>query len=82
MRINIYNEELTKETQIVSKTVTEGPNQGKTFYGCRIVLASAPDLHHTDGDDDRSGVTFWFGDKDTCERMADAMAGVLRRIVR
>lgn len=82
MRVNIYNEELTKETQLVSKTVTDGPNAGKTFYGVRLVLASAPDLHHADGDDDRSAVTIWFGKKDICERFADAVAGTLRGLER
>ena len=59
MRINVYAEELTKETQVVSKVVSEGPNKGRTFYGVRMFLASPDVLHADPNDDDRSAITFW-----------------------
>lgn len=55
MRINVYVEELTDEVQIVTKTA----DTGVTFYGLRIMLKSPDELHHSDEDDDRSGITFW-----------------------
>jgi hypothetical protein len=67
MRLNVYHEELTRETKIVEKHV---PETGKTYYGFRIFLKSAPELHHTEDDDDRSAITFWYGDKLDCEMLA------------
>lgn len=55
MRLNIYSQELTKEVMPVSKTTYTGI----TYYGIRLMLASADILHHTPEDDDRSAVTFW-----------------------
>lgn len=69
MRINVYNEELTNEFEFTEKFVQE---TGKTYYGFRIFLKSAPELHHTSQDDDRSAITIWFGDKVSA-------AGYLRR---
>lgn len=60
MRINIYNEELTADWVFVKREVEE---TGKTYYGFRVFLKSAPELHHTPEDDDRSAVTFWWGTK-------------------
>jgi len=57
MRINIYDEEITGEVRVVTKTATD---TGKTFTGLRIFLASPDVLHATPDDDDRSAVTFWF----------------------
>lgn len=54
MRINIYAEELTDEVEEVTKVVGD-----RTFYGIRVYLKSAPELHDTDDDDDRSAITFW-----------------------
>lgn len=62
MRINVYNEEITDDIQFVSKLVEE---TSKTYYGLRIFLKSAPELHHTEIDDDRTAITFWFGTKKT-----------------
>ena len=56
MRINVYSQELTKETYLVEKT---DANTGVTFWGVRVMLASPKVLHHTPTDDDRSAVTFW-----------------------
>ncbi len=66
MRMNVYHEELTRETEVVETT----SKNGVKYYGFRIFLKSHPDLHHTEEDDDRSAVTFWFGDKTDCEYMA------------
>lgn len=54
MRLNVYAEEITNETQLVT---TEA--EGRTFYGLRAYLESSPKLHHGAGDDDRSAITYW-----------------------
>lgn len=59
MRINVYAEELTEETQLVTKVVDAGTPQERTFYGIRLFLASPPELHYSEDDDDRSAITFW-----------------------
>ena len=78
MRINIYAEEITKQVQTVSKTTFAGV----VFYGARIFTSCPFDLPADAADDSRPAITFWFRDKDTCERFADAVAGVLGRIER
>jgi hypothetical protein len=60
MRINVYNEELTGDFEWTEKYVAETQ---KTYYGFRFFLKSAPELHHTPEDDDRSAITLWFGTK-------------------
>lgn len=67
MRVNIYEEELTNTVEIVETTAS---NTGITYYGVRVYLKSAPELHHTEVDDDRSAVTFWLGDAKHCEILA------------
>lgn len=59
MRINVYAEELTTETEVVEKIVNDGSNYGRTFYGVRTYLLSTDVLHHTPEDDDRSAITFF-----------------------
>lgn len=59
MRVNLYGEELTEETELVSKTVTEKKFGTRTFYGIRLYLHSPDVLHSDPEDDDRSAVTFW-----------------------
>lgn len=54
MRINIYAEELTAETQIVKKSVNQ-----ELFYGVRLFLKSPDALHYGTSDDDRSAITLW-----------------------
>lgn len=61
MRINVYNEEITNDFEFVEKHVTE---TGKTYYGFRFMLKSAPELHNTPTDDDRTAVTIWFGTRE------------------
>ena len=55
MRINIYSEEITNETELIRKVAN-----GNVFYGVRIYLKSPTDLHNDPEDDDRNAVTFWF----------------------
>lgn len=64
MRVNVYEEEMTDEVQVV-ETVASGT--GITYYGVRIIMKSAGELHNTEEDDDRSAITFWFGNQDMCE---------------
>jgi len=64
MRINVYHEEMMPETEVVEKYVQDTDT---TYYGARIYLESSPVLHSTAEDDDRSAITFWFGE------FADAM---------
>ena len=54
MRINVYAEELTTDVCFITKDV-----DGRRFYGVRMFLKSAEELHHTFEDDDRSAITFW-----------------------
>lgn len=72
MRINVYNEELTGEIERVAKTA----DTGSTFYGVRILLASAPELHHGPSDDDRSAITFWLDSEHLAEQFARALTGL------
>jgi hypothetical protein len=63
MRINVYHEELTDEVRFVEKVA----ETGIVYFGIRMFQASAPELHHTLEDDDRSAITLWFGTKqDAC----------------
>lgn len=59
MRINVYAEELTVETKLVTKVVEDNELGRRTFYGVRMFLKSPAELHHSDEDDDRSAITFW-----------------------
>lgn len=54
MRINVYAEELTQNTEVVEKIV-----EGRKFFGVRLFLKSPKQLHHSADDDDRSAITFW-----------------------
>jgi hypothetical protein len=67
MRINVYTEELTPESEIVTaEYVSSRTGLPMTNYGLRVFLKSHPDLHYVHGrDDDRSAVTFWCGDKES-----------------
>ena len=56
MRLNVYGEELTEETEVVIKTAE---NTGRSYYGLRFFLASPDVLHSDPSDDDRSAVTLW-----------------------
>lgn len=58
MRINVYAEELTDETELMTKIANVNGRE-ITFYGVRVYLASPGELHSHPGDDDRSAITFW-----------------------
>ena len=79
MRINIYNEEITGEVTTVS-TVAE--NTGITYYGTRIFLASAKELHNKPDDDDRSAVTIWSDDKEITEELTRVLAEKLGMVAK
>ena len=55
MRINVYSQELTDETLLISK----GSNTGITYHAVQMILHSSTMLHHPPEDDDRSAVTLW-----------------------
>ncbi len=74
MRLNVYEEELTNEVRVVQTTAD---NTKITYYGVRFYLKSAPELHATEADDDRSAVTFWFGDWAFCKAFRDRVARLL-----
>lgn len=59
MRINVYAEELTDETELVTKTVNDSLYGRRTFFGVRVYLKSPPELHADPEDNDRSAITFW-----------------------
>lgn len=59
MRVNVYAEELTIETQCITKHVDDPEYGPRTFYGIRLYLESPDVLHDTPDDDDRSAITFW-----------------------
>ena len=65
MRINVYHEELTTEICFVEKYVSETK---LTYFGVRLFMRSAPELHHTSNDDDRTAITFWWGTKEAAVR--------------
>jgi hypothetical protein len=56
MRINVYSQELTSESKLISKK----SNTGVVYHAVQLILHSSEMLHHPpDNDDDRSAVTFW-----------------------
>lgn len=57
MRINVYAEELPGERRCERTHATA--DTGRTYYGARLYLKSANELHDEPGDDDRSAITFW-----------------------
>ena len=81
MRINVYSQELTTETALVSATAKD---TGITFHGVRLFLASPDILHHTAEDDDRSAITFWIPharsfSKEDLAQVFERMAELVRR---
>jgi hypothetical protein len=60
MRINVYDEEMTFDAELVIKEGVIGEDGIPcTFYGLRVYLKGADELHNTPFDDDRSAITFW-----------------------
>jgi hypothetical protein len=83
MRINVYSQELTTETQLISKVA----DTGIEYYGVRIYLHSPDQLHHTPEDDDRSAITFWIPEARSytpadLESVFLEMAALVRRMPR
>ena len=60
MRINLYAEELCPADYSKYGLLRKTADTGEVFFGLRVFLNSAPELHFTADDDDRSAVTFWF----------------------
>jgi hypothetical protein len=83
MRINVYAEELTEETELVTKTVTDDKFGTRTFYGVRMYLASPPELHDDPEDDDRSAITLWVpwtrADGHDFKKVGSVLNGLLMR---
>ena len=73
MRINVYHEELTQDSEIVW---TE-PRPGVRYCGLRLFQKSAPELHHRAGDDDRSAVTLWVGSLEEAEALVASLAATV-----
>jgi hypothetical protein len=82
VRINVYAEELTPETELVTKTVTDDKFGTRTFYGVRMFLASPDVLHSDPEDDDRSAITFWVpwtrAGGHEFQALSDVLAGLTR----
>ena len=57
MRVNVYAEELPIERR--TKLVVKRAETSVEFRGVRIFLQSAPALHDSETDDDRSAITFY-----------------------
>lgn len=69
MRVNVYTEELPTAERPACQIVTADyissrTGEPMTNYGLRIFLKSAPELHDSPKDDDRSAVTIWCGPKE------------------
>lgn len=79
MRINVYAEEITMETQLVEKTPANHP--GVTFYGARMFLQSPGVLHDGPDDDDRSAITLWVPWTKLRGHDFDAVRYVLRELL-
>ena len=78
MRINVYSQELTEETRLVSK----GSNTGVTYHAVQLMLHSSPMLHHPPEDDDRSAVTLWLPRsemrRESLAKALESMAALVR----
>lgn len=79
MRINIYAEELPEvdDSRSIVRVKTTA-DTGRTFFGARLYLKSAQELHDEPGDDDRSALTVWGPRAKVAallRKMADEMEG-------
>jgi hypothetical protein len=81
VRLNVYAEEITGETELVRKVV----DTGRVYVGIRVFLRSPDVLHVTENDDDRSAVTFWVQPETMSAKTAlnvfDAMRTAARKMV-
>lgn len=77
MRINVYSQELTEETKLISK----GSNTSIVYHAVQLILHSSNMLHHPPEDDDRSAVTFWLPrTKERRESLARAFEALARLV--
>lgn len=79
MRVNVYSQELTGETELIEQEA----GTGIVYSAVRMVLHSSERLHHPPGaDDDRSAVTFWLpkspGRREDVARAFEHMADLVR----
>jgi hypothetical protein len=70
MRVNVYAEELPTERR--TALVVKRAETGIEFRGVRIFLQSAPALHDTETDDDRSAITFYGDPKEVAALLREA----------
>ena len=77
MRINVYSQEVTGETSLVTKTA----DTGIQFYGVRFFLASPDVLHAPPRDDDRSAVTIWLDNNFTGTQAFDLLMNLAEKAV-
>lgn len=64
MRFNVYSQELApskgRHTELITKVANETVDGVPLLYSAvRMYLESPERLHFAEGDDDRSGITFW-----------------------
>ncbi len=77
MRINVYSQELTSETKLISKE----SNTGLVYSAVQLMLHSSPMLHHPPADDDRSAVTIWLPkSRDRRVELAEALEEMARLV--
>lgn len=76
MRVNVYAEELTFATEVVTKKA----DTGRTFVGARMFLESSFFLHHTSQDDDRSAVTFWINSVESKTKLIASLLQLVEEV--
>jgi len=60
VRVHVYQEELTGDVELITKTGVVGEDgEPTTFIGVRFWLEGSDALHRTEHDDDRPAVTLW-----------------------
>lgn len=86
MRLNIYSQELITDEDypnFVVEPVMQQADTGVIYSAVRMFLHSAPQLHDTSRDDDRSALTFWLpksgARREVLARTFDALAEAVRQ---
>lgn len=79
MRINVYSQELIphegSHVELLTKVAEETVDGVPLLYSAvRMYLKSPNELHFTEGDDDRSGITFWLPKS---KKRREQFAGIL-----
>ena len=80
MRVNIYGDELTSETELVRRPVWDREGNVRHLYGLRIYLESPGVLNQLPGDDARSALTLWVRHDPTTGHDFAAMTELLRNL--